>query len=294
VPSKNKTLLRQTKDCSKTGKGGEITFMAVRRPAVAGYFYPGEPDKLRKELERCLPNPAPTKRAIGIVAPHAGYIYSGGVAGEVYQRVELPNRFIILSPNHTGAGEPYSIMPEGEWMTPLGSARIDEELAKKFMERCPLLTEDDEAHRGEHSLEVQIPFLQYLKKDFRFVPVTLSYIPYKACEEVGRALAQIIRESKEPILIIASSDMNHYESQQVAERKDYLAIEKIKAVDPEGLYETVKKNSISMCGIIPTTATLVAAKELGATKGELIRHATSGDVTGDYGSVVGYAGLIVS
>lgn len=268
--------------------------MPIRKPAVAGYFYPGEPDSLRKELERCLSAPPSQKKAIGIVSPHAGYIYSGGVAGEVYQRVELPNRFIILSPNHTGAGEPYSIMPEGEWATPLGSAQIDEELAKKFMGRCPLLTEDLEAHRTEHSLEVQIPFLQYLKKDFRFVPVTLSYISYKACEEVGRALAKTIRETQDPILIIASSDMNHYESQQIAERKDFLAIEKIEALDPQGLYETVKKNGISMCGIIPTTIMLVAAKELGATKGELIRHATSGDVTGDYGSVVGYAGLIIS
>jgi AmmeMemoRadiSam system protein B len=273
--------------------------MSIREPAVAGYFYPGEPDKLRKELERCLSvragfKPALTKRAIGIVAPHAGYIYSGAVAGEVYQHVELPNTFIILSPNHTGAGEPYSIMPEGEWATPLGSARIDEELAKKFMRHCPLLTEDEEAHRAEHSLEVQIPFLQYLKEDFRFVPVTLSYISYKACEEVGRALAQTIQESKDLILIIASSDMNHYESQQTAERKDFLAIEQIKAVDPQGLYETVKKNSVSMCGIIPTTVMLVAARELGARKGELVKHATSGDVTRDYGSVVGYAGLIIS
>ena len=268
--------------------------MPIRKPAVAGYFYPGEPDSLRKELERCLSAPPSQKKAIGIVSPHAGYIYSGAVAGEAYQRVELPNKFIILSPNHTGAGEPYSIMPEGEWATPLGSARIDEELAKKFMDHCPLLTEDAEAHRGEHSLEVQIPFLQYLKKDFRFVPVTLSYIPYKSCEEVGRALAKTIRETRERILVIASSDMNHYESQQVAEQKDFLAIEKIQAVDPEGLYEAVKKNGISMCGIIPTTIMLVAAKELGATKGELVRHATSGDVTGDYGSVVGYAGLIIT
>lgn len=267
----------------------------VRQPAVAGAFYPAEPDKLRKELARCLSEKSGSKKkAIGIVVPHAGYIYSGAVAGMVYNQTELPERFIILSPNHTGLGEPYSIMPRGEWLTPLGRALIDEELASSFMKNCPLLREDETAHVREHSLEVQIPFLQILKKDFRFVPLTLSFLPFESCKKVGTALARTIREAGENILIIASSDMNHYESQEIAERKDRLAIEKILALDPEGLYETVKKNGISMCGIIPTTAMLVAARELGAKKGELIKHATSGDVTGDYSSVVGYAGLIVA
>lgn len=267
----------------------------IRHPAVAGYFYPGDPESLRLELKRCLSHQAPTKKkAIGIVAPHAGYRYSGGVAGEVYGQVEIPDRLIVMSPNHTGEGAPYSIWPRGEWQTPLGNAKVDEELAAHFMKNCPLLKEDIEAHRGEHSLEVQIPFLQFLKKDFQFVPLTLSHIPFEQCRKVGLALAKTIRESKNPVLIVASSDMNHFENQQVAEKKDFLAIERVRAVDPQGLYETVGKNSISMCGIIPATVLLVAARELGATKGDLVRHATSGDVTGDYGSVVGYAGLIIA
>jgi len=269
--------------------------MTTRNPAVAGHFYPGEPEQLRREIDRCLPkNPALKKKAVGIIVPHAGYKYSGAVAGEVYAQIEIPNRLVILSPNHTGEGLPYAIMPEGDWLTPFGAAKIDRELATRFMENCPLLEDDAEAHRGEHSLEVQIPFLQYLKKNFTFVPVTLSYIPFEHCVDVGLALAKTIRETKDPVLIVASSDMNHYEDHATAEAKDYLAIDRIENLDPEGLYQTVRKKRISMCGIIPTTVMLVAAKELGATKGELVRHATSGDVTHDYGSVVGYAGLVVS
>lgn len=268
--------------------------MPIRKPAVAGYFYPGEESQLRRELGRCLVHQTSTKKkAIGVVSPHAGYKYSGAVAGEVFGRIEIPDRIIILSPNHTGEGATYSLWSKGSWQTPLGTANVDEELAARFLSNCPLLKEDTAAHRAEHSLEVQIPFLQFLKKDFQFVPLTLSYIPLEQCREVGHALAKTIRESKIPVLIAASSDMNHFENQEIAEKKDFLAIEQIQGLDGEGLYQTVRQNRISMCGIIPTAVMLFAAKDLGATKGELIRHATSGDVTGDYSSVVGYAGLIV-
>lgn len=267
----------------------------IRKPAVAGYFYPAEPARLRAELERCLATPSSSKKkAIGIVAPHAGYKYSGAVAGKLFGQLALPEKFILLSPNHTGNGEPFSIMPRGQWELPMGAAEIDEGLATRFMKNCPLLREDALAHQSEHALEVQIPFLQYLKARFRFVPLTLMHISYDHCERVGKALAKTVRESGEEILLIASSDMNHYESQEFAERKDRLAIDQILALDPKGLYGTVKQNSISMCGIIPTTVMLVAARELGAKKAELVQHATSGDVTGDYSSVVGYASLIVS
>ena len=275
----------------------------IRKPAVAGHFYPADPKKLEEELRRCLAGTppsttAPKKKAIGIVAPHAGYKYSGAVAGCLYRQIELPRRFIILSPNHTGHGKPFSIMPRGHWEMPLGPASIDEPLASRFMKNCPFLEEDTGAHAAEHSLEVQIPFLQYLKKDFSFVPVTLSYIPFEHCRLVGEALTttiqETLKESPEPILIIASSDMNHYESQQIAERKDKLAIDKILALDPQGLYETVRKERVSMCGIIPTTVMLAAARRLGATRAELVQHATSGDVTGNHSSVVGYASLIVA
>ncbi len=266
-----------------------------RSPAVAGYFYPGEPEALRAELDRCLSKKHPPKtKAIGIVVPHAGYKYSGAVAGEVYGQVEIPRKLVVLSPNHSGEGSPCAIMPEGAWLTPLGEAKIDAELASRFMANCPLLTEDAEAHRSEHSLEVQIPFLQRLNADFSFVPLTLSYIPFEKCAEVGRALARTIRETPDPVLIVASSDLNHYQDQATTEAKDFLAIRRIEALDPEGLYETVRKERISMCGIIPVTVALVAALELGAKKAELVRHATSGDVTGDYKAVVGYAGLVIS
>jgi hypothetical protein len=267
----------------------------IRKPAVAGSFYPGEAPVLLRELDRCLASSTEKKtHAIAVVVPHAGYKYSGAVAGEVYGRIEIPERLIILSPNHTGEGVPYSLMPEGEWLTPLGPAKIDAELASRFQRHCPLLKNDAAAHRTEHSLEVQIPFLQRLKKDFSFVPLTLSYIPYEKCEEVGRALAKTIQETEEPVLIVSSSDMNHYQNQATTEAKDFLAIREIEALNPKALYETVRDEKISMCGIIPTTVALVAALALGAKKAELIRHATSGDVTKDYKAVVGYAGLVIS
>lgn len=268
---------------------------SVARPAaVAGYFYPGNPITLKNELDRCLSHPPEKKeKAIAVVVPHAGYKYSGGVAGEVYGRIAIPNRLIVLSPNHTGEGHPYALMSEGDWLTPLGAAKIDTELAQRFQKNCPRLQNDTAAHRTEHSLEVQLPFLQHLKKDFAFVPLTLGYLPYERCEEVGHALARTIRETSEPVLIVSSSDMNHYENQETTRIKDDLAITQIETLDPKGLYETVRDENISMCGIIPTTVALVAARELGAKKAKLIRHATSGDVTGDYKSVVGYAGLII-
>jgi AmmeMemoRadiSam system protein B len=266
----------------------------IRRPAVAGTFYPDDPNALRAELDRCLsPLTQKKQKVLAIVVPHAGYKYSGSVAGEVYGQIEIPDRLIVLSPNHTGDGVPYALMPEGAWQTPLGVAKIDAELASRFQQHCPLLKNDAAAHRSEHSLEVQLPFLQRLKKDFSFVPLTLSYIPYERCEEVGRALAQTIQETKESILIVASSDMNHYQDQATTEVKDFLAIREIESLDPRGLYETVREKKISMCGIIPTTVALIAALALGAKKAQLIRHATSGDVTKDYKAVVGYAGITI-
>lgn len=266
----------------------------IRPPAVAGYFYPGEPIALQRELDRCLKRaPSAKSQALAIVVPHAGYKYSGAVAGEVYDRVQISDRVVILSPNHTGEGVPYSLMTEGSWRTPLGDARIDADLASRFQRNCPLLEEDAAAHQAEHSLEVQIPFLQRLKADFSFVPLTLSYVPFERCAEVGRALARTIRETSEPVLIVASSDLNHYQDQATTEAKDFAVIRRIEALDPPGLYETVRKERISMCGIIPVTVALVACLELGAKKAELVRHATSGDVTGDYKAVVGYAGIII-
>jgi AmmeMemoRadiSam system protein B len=268
----------------------------IRQPAVAGYFYPGDSRVLQNEIQVYLEEEssgAPSAPAIAMVSPHAGYQYSGRVAAAVFSRVKIPNQLFILSPNHSGEGSPIAINTTGSWRTPLGEAPIDENLARDFCERCPTAQEDSAAHKSEHSLEVQIPFVQYLKKDFRFVPLTIQHLSYATCEEIAEALAETIRHADEEVLIVASSDMNHYESQDTTMRKDQFAIDGILHLDPEELYREVHRHHVTMCGIIPTTIALIAAKKLGAKKAELIRHATSGDVTGDYDSVVGYASFII-
>jgi MEMO1 family protein len=265
----------------------------VREPAVAGLFYPSQPETLLRDV-RSYASPAKDKvRAIGCVAPHAGYMYSGHVAGAVYARLELPRRFVILCPNHTGAGEPLAIMSRGVWQTPLGDARIDEELATRLLAGFSYLTEDAGAHRREHALEVQLPFLQALLGDFSFVPIAVGVGGYPALAALGEALAATLAAEQDPPLIIASSDMNHYESDAVTRVKDHKAIERILALDPHGLYEVVGREDISMCGYGPTVAMLTAANRLGATSAELVKYATSADISGDKDRVVGYAGVVV-
>lgn len=266
----------------------------VRHPAVAGHFYPGKPEILLKEI-REFTVPATEKiRALGCVTPHAGYVYSGHVAGAVYSRLDLPSRFVILCPNHTGLGAPLSIMSSGSWLTPLGEARIDEELAAALKEDCQLLTEDTVAHRNEHAIEVQVPFLQALVKQFSFVPITVGTSRFEMLETLGHALARATRNEAERVLVIASSDMNHYESDEVTRIKDRRAIDPILALDPRGLWETVTRQNITMCGFGPAVAMLVASLDLGAKHAELIKYATSGDISGDRDAVVGYAGIAIS
>jgi MEMO1 family protein len=224
--------------------------------------------------------------------PHAGLMYSGHVAAAFYDRAELPKRFVILCPNHTGLGHWAAINREGGWRTPLGTAKIDTELADALQAKSPLLQEDDRAHAREHSLEVQLPFLQHLLGDFTFVPVCLGAPRYDLCENVGNAIADVIGD--EPIGILASSDLNHYEDQKTTLRKDGLAIDQILALNPRELWRVVEEEDISMCGFIPTTTMLIAANRLGAKSAQLVKHATSGDINGDYGHVVGYAAVIVS
>lgn len=263
-----------------------------RQTAVAGSFYPKEKPILEKELSQLIPLKNERVKARAIIAPHAGYMYSGSVAGEVYGSVELPETFIILCPNHTGLGSDFDLWAEGEWSTPLGSAQVDAELSRKLQELFPRISKDGRAHLREHSLEVQLPFLQYLKGDIRFVPLCIRQRHYEYLEELGNALSKIVSEADREILIIASSDMTHYEKQESAQRKDRMAIEQMEALNPRGLYNTIHEQDISMCGYLPATAAMVAAKNLGATSGKLLKYATSGDITGDYGSVVGYASLI--
>jgi len=266
----------------------------LRKAAVAGRFYPANEKTLRSDLANYLGTSQKKKiRARGIVVPHAGYIYSGHVAGAVYARIEPATRVILLCPNHTGLGEPLSVMSTGEWEIPLGKVPIDTELARILTHHCHLLTEDSEAHKFEHSLEVQLPFLYYLRSDMRFVPVAIGAGGYATLERVGRAIGEALGELSEDVLVVASSDMNHFESDEVTRKKDRRAIERILALDPKGLYEVVKSESISMCGYGPTIAMLYATSLPGSAQAELIQYATSGDVCGDKKEVVGYAGIVV-
>ena len=265
----------------------------IRHPAVAGRFYPKDRDSLLKDLHSYLSPQQAATPAIGCVAPHAGYIYSGAVAGAVYSNVDLPQRIIILCPNHTGKGRPLAIMSNGTWETPLGSVPIDSSLAEALKKRFPPLTEDADAHRSEHAIEVELPFLQVRRPDFTFVPIALGTRQFEILEKLGEAVAETIQAQDEKILIVASSDMNHYENDTVTRIKDHKAIEQILALDPRGLFDVVMKEEISMCGFGPTVVMLTAAKRLGATTSELVKYATSGDVSGDCELVVGYAGMVV-
>lgn len=264
-----------------------------RRPAVAGRFYPSQPAQLTRELKSYIQQVSPRQKAVGCVVPHAGIMYSGHVAGAVYGRLELTPSYLLLCPNHTGYGRPLAIMSEGEWETPLGDVAIDADLATALKTACPLLEEDADAHRLEHSLEVQLPFLQLLHQSFRIVPIALGVGRYQPLEELGTAIAAVLEPMAVRPLVVASSDLNHYESDRINRVKDRKAIDRIVALDPRGLYDTVHRENISMCGFGPTVAMLTAARALGAQKAELIRYANSGDITGDRSAVVGYAGIVV-
>lgn len=285
-----------------------------RHPAVAGYFYRGTAESLKQQVEEFVVPAADKVRALGILSPHAGLIYSGPVAGAVYSRIALPDTIILVGPNHTGLGTPVSVMCEGSWDTPLGSVDVDEALARSILSRAPHMQEDTLAHLREHSLEVQLPFIQYFKKSFTIVPIQMLDTRLDTCLEVGRAVAEAIRSRSQKAegkgqpelmkglraanpelpLIVASSDMSHYERARIAKEKDEKAIACILNLDPEGLYRTIKDYGITMCGYGPAVVMLTACKILGATRAELVKYANSGDVSGDYDQVVGYAGIFIS
>jgi AmmeMemoRadiSam system protein B len=268
--------------------------MAVRHAAVAGRFYPRDAGTLLADVRSYLtPPPAATISALGCVAPHAGYIYSGQVAGTVFAKLDLPRRCVVLGPNHTGRGKPLSIMSHGTWETPLGQAPIDSDLAASFKGQFPPLSEDMEAHRSEHAIEVELPFLQALRPDFRFVPIALGTAQFAVLEALGEAVGEVVRAQSEPVLLIASSDMNHYENDSITRVKDQKAIDRVLALDARGLFDVVMNEEISMCGFGPAVVMLTAAKRLGAASAELVGYATSGDVSGDREMVVGYAGIVV-
>ena len=267
--------------------------MMKRKPCVAGTFYPGQKERLRQTIERLTSAPPlARKKAFAVVAPHAGYEYSGRVAGAVFSSVDIPRTVVVLGPGHRDIGSLFAVQREGSWLSPLGETPIQTELASSILELCPAAREDERSHLGEHSLEVELPFIQYYESEASLVPVCVSYeADYADLEELGHALAGAIRAFGRHALIVASTDMSHYVNQAAAEAKDRLAIRKVLDLDPRGLFDTVRDQNISMCGYQPTTAALVAARDLGAAKAELVLYETSGERTGDYSQVVGYAGL---
>jgi AmmeMemoRadiSam system protein B len=269
----------------------------LRRPAVAGRFYPGDPEDLRAEAQAYLSqsksNDQTAVQAIGCITPHAGYLYSGHVAGAVFARLEIPERCVVLCPNHTGMGRALAILSEGAWETPLGEVPVDEGLAGALKRQFPALHEDAAAHRAEHAIEVELPFLQLRQPKLQIVPIALGTGQFEVLEALGVALAEVVAAQAAPVLIVASSDMNHYESDAVTRVKDHKAIERILTLDPRGLFDVVTQQNISMCGFGPAVVMLTAARQLGATSAELVKYATSGDISGDRNAVVGYAGVVV-
>ncbi|HKR85581.1 MAG TPA: AmmeMemoRadiSam system protein B [Terriglobales bacterium] len=265
----------------------------VRESVVAGKFYSANPDVLRSDLSSYLSPAHERVFAIGCVAPHAGYIYSGRVAGAVFSSIQIPTRCIVICPNHTGRGHPLAVMAEGKWSTPLGEVAIDTDLAARLLKSCPALADDAAAHRFEHAIEVELPFLQTLCPALQIVPVAVGTSRLLLLEELGSALGEVVRSSPREVLMVASSDMNHYEDDETTRMKDHKAIRTILDLDPQGLYQTVMNESISMCGFGPAVAMLTAAKLLGATKAELVQYATSAETSGDKEMCVGYAGIVV-
>ncbi|HDZ27398.1 hypothetical protein LCGC14_1839180 [marine sediment metagenome] len=266
-----------------------------RKPAVSGHFYPGREKDLRKLIERMVEPEKEKEKAICVVSPHAGFQYSGPVAGAVFSSVKIPAILVILGPRHGDMQSRVAIMKEGDWETPLGLVKIESRLAELLLNQSPLITEDEIAHKHEHSLEVQLPFIQYFRKGVSIVPVCISpNVTFEELEELGKAISLSIKEFKEEVMIVASTDMSHYVEHEVAKKKDFLAIEKMLNLDAKGLYDTVKHEDISMCGFQPTTSAIVASKELGAKKATLVKYQTSGDTSGNYHEVVGYAGIKIN
>jgi AmmeMemoRadiSam system protein B len=266
----------------------------LRLPAVAGRFYPSNPAELTATIHR-LTEIEPTREALTVKAclvPHAGYLYSGAVAGAIFSRIRLPQKILILGVRHYPRGEPAAILSSGAWRTPLGDVPIDESLARALRAACPLLREDSVAHSQEHSLEVQLPFLQVLAPGFMFVPVALGTVRFEDLVTVGEAVGRVLAESSEEILLLTTSDLNHYQDDATTRVKDRKAIERLLELDARGLYDTCRNEQISMCGLGPAVAMITGLRAIGVTHAELVRYATSADVSRDLGAVVGYASMI--
>jgi AmmeMemoRadiSam system protein B len=266
----------------------------TRTPVVSGYFYPSGKAHLLKTIESFIDIKSQKEKAIACMVPHAGYIYSGKTAGVTYSKIEIPESIIILGPNHTGYGEPYSVANHDKWLTPLGEVEIDKEIRDLLVEKSRYLQKDEIAHIREHSIEVQIPFLQFLRKDIKIVPIILlGYVDNPAWFEIGQTIAEVINEVKRDILIVASSDMTHYQPYKLAEEKDKYVIEAICMLDEDEVIRRIEEKDVSMCGYSGVIVSIVASKILGAKKGQLIHYTTSAESSKDYSEVVGYAGVII-
>jgi AmmeMemoRadiSam system protein B len=275
----------------------------MRPPAVSGRFYPSDPTELRAVAATLLADARRTVRpsdrpAVGTIAPHAGYIYSGPTAARVFARITIPGLVVILAPNHTGiatARGGVSLWETGAFRTPLGDVPVDDETAHALLEIAHGCVEvDHDAHRAEHAVEVELPFLQLLRADVRIVPLVIAWDAWDPARRLGGVLAQLVTAAAEPVLLLASSDLNHYEPAQISEQKDARALEAVTALDGAELLERCRRERISMCGRGPAAVVLAAAKALGANAAEVVDYRHSGLVSGDNARVVGYAGVVIS
>jgi AmmeMemoRadiSam system protein B len=268
----------------------------LRLPAVSGRFYPSDPIELTALVRKYTATVPPPEavRVRACLLPHAGYVYSGHVTGAVLARISIPKKILILGVRHHPRGEPVAILSNGAWRTPLGDAPIDEPLAEALRKACPLLREDNVAHSAEHSLEVQLPFLQILAPGFTFVPVALGTIRFETLVGVGGSIGQVLESFRDEVLLLTTSDLNHYEDDATTRVKDHKAIGQLLAQNPRGLHDTCRDENISMCGLGPAVAMLTALNAWKVQRSELVKYATSADVSGDRSAVVGYAGMTFS
>jgi MEMO1 family protein len=292
----------------------------IRKPAVAGLFYDNNPENLKKTIEWCFthrlgPGKIPELGSLkkfgdvennkerrlkkdniyGAVVPHAGYSYSGPIAAHAYSKLVengFPETFIILCPNHTGLGSGISIFNEGKWNTPLGNVGVDEEFANHMILNSNFIAPDTSAHIREHSCEVHLPFLQYFSNDFEIVPIVMGMQDMESASDIADSIIKSAKDLNRSISIIASTDLTHYEPKEIAEKRDKLILESIEDMDEIALLNAVKENEITMCGYGPTMATIKSSRKLGAEKGKILKYATSGDISGDFSSVVGYCSAI--
>ncbi len=266
-----------------------------REPVVAGKFYSGSPEGWKKEVAQylSLDQNKPTQKALLAMLPHAGYIFSGGVAGRTLSQTQISETVLLLGPNHTGQGSRISVWPDGTWKLPGTYLQVESELAREITSADTSFKSDYSGHMFEHSLEVILPFLWMINNNIKIVPISVAEPELSTLLQAGKSLASVLQSWSHAVSIIVSSDMSHFIPSEQAKSKDDLALQAIRELDPEKLYSTVRENNISMCGVFPMTIGLCIAKEFNATQAELIDYANSGNLTGDYSQVVAYAGMLI-